>query len=417
MTEGMMPQRYRRFSLVTLLVAAGACGEGLLQPIVDLPRQLTVAEEKLVEADNRFAFKLFRQVNTDEEDGANVFVSPLSVGMALGMTYNGAAGTTRDAMQQTLELQGLTLQEVNESYQSLIRLLVDLDPRVDMLIANSIWYRQGIQVVPAFIDLNRQYFDAEVTALDFNDPAAANVINQWVDSKTRGRIDRIIDPPIPVDMIMYLINAIYFKGDWTSQFDKDLTRNAPFTLATGSQTSVPTMASGAKIPIRTFGDNDVLVADLPYGGRAYSMTLVVPHEASQIVELSQTLTGDRWSAWIGALQDDSIDVYMPKFTVEYEVTLNDVLKALGMAIAFSEMDADFTNLYAGPQRAYISEVKHKTFVEVNEEGTTAAAVTSVGVGVTSIPQVVRVDRPFIFAIRERLSGTIVFMGRMMDPGA
>lgn len=412
-----MPQRYRRFSLVTLLVAAGACGEGLLQPIVDLPRQLTVAEEKLVEADNRFAFKLFRQVNIDEEDGANVFISPLSVGMALGMTYNGAAGTTRDAMQQTLELQGLTLQEVNESYQSLIRLLVDLDPRVDMLIANSIWYRQGIQVVPAFIDLNRQYFDAEVTALDFNDPAAANVINQWVDTKTRGRIDRIIDPPIPVEMIMYLINAIYFKGDWTSKFDKDLTRNAPFTLATGSQTSVPTMASGAKIPIRTFGDGDVLVADLPYGGRAYSMTLVVPHEASQIVELSQTLTGDRWSAWIGALQDDSIEVYMPKFTVEYEVTLNEVLKALGMAIAFSELDADFANLYAGPQRAYISEVKHKTFVEVNEDGTTAAAVTSVGVGVTSIPQVVRVDRPFIFAIRERLSGTIVFMGRMMDPGA
>jgi serpin B len=416
MTEGMMHQRYRRFPLVAALVAAGACGEGLLQPIVDLPRQLTVAEEKLVEADNRFAFKLFRQVNTDEEDGANVFISPLSVGMALGMTYNGAAGTTRDAMQQTLELQGLTLQEVNESYQSLIRLLVDLDPRVELLIANSIWYRQGIQVVPAFIDVNRQYFDAEVTALDFDNPAAANLINQWVDTKTRGRIDRIIDPPIPVEMIMYLINAIYFKGDWTSKFDKDLTRNAPFTLANGSQTSVPTMESGAKIPIRTFGDSDVLVADLPYGGRAYSMTLVVPHEASQIVELSHTLTRDRWNTWIGALQNDSIEVYMPKFTVEYEVTLNDVLKALGMAVAFSQAEADFSNLYAGPQRAYISEVKHKTFVEVNEEGTTAAAVTSVGVGVTSIPQVVRVDRPFIFAIRERLSGTIVFMGRMMNPG-
>ncbi len=412
-----MHQRHRRSVLAVLLVGAGACGDGLLAPILELPRQLTVAEEQLVEADNRFAFKLFRQVNTEEENGANVFISPLSVGMALGMTYNGAAGTTRDAMQETLELQDLTLQEVNESYQSLIQLLIELDPHVEMLIANSIWYRQGIQVVPAFIDLNRQYFDAEVTALNFDAPSAANTINDWVHDKTQGRIARIVEPPIPSLTIMYLINAIYFKGDWTSKFDKDLTRDAPFTLADGSQASVPTMSSGAKISLRAFGDSEVLVADLPYGGQAFSMTLVVPRDESRIIELSKTLTRDRWDTWITALQDDSIEVVMPKFTLEYDVTLNDVLKALGMAVAFSDTEADFSNLYAGPERAYISEVKHKTFVEVNEEGTTAAAVTSVNVAVTSAPMVIRVDRPFIFAIRERLSGTILFMGRMMNPGA
>ncbi len=334
--------------------------------------------------------------------------------MALGMTYNGAAGTTRDAMQQTLELQGLTLQEVNESYQSLIQLLVDLDPRVEMLIANSIWYREVIQIVPAFIDLNRQYFDAEVTALDFSAPSAANAINQWVDTKTRGRIDRIIDPPIPSEMIMYLINAIYFKGDWTSKFDKDRTQNAGFMLPGGGQTSVRMMASGAKIPVRAFDDGEVLVADLPYGGRAYAMTLVMPYDPSRIVELSRTVTRDRWNTWIGALQDDSIEVSMPKFTVEYEVTLNDVLKALGMAVAFSQTEADFSNLYAGPQRAYISEVKHKTFVEVNEEGTEAAAATSVVMVESAPPQIV-IDRPFLFAVRERFSGTILFMGLIMDP--
>ncbi len=412
-----MHQRHRRSVLAVLLVGAGACGDGLLAPILELPRQLTVAEEQLVEADNRFAFKLFRQVNTEEENGANVFISPLSVGMALGMTYNGAAGTTRDAMQETLELQDLTLQEVNESYQSLIQLLIELDPHVEMLIANSIWYRQGIQVVPAFIDLNRKYFDAEVTALNFDAPSAANTINDWVHDKTQGRIARIVEPPIPSLTIMYLINAIYFKGDWTSKFDKDLTRDAPFTLADGSQASVPTMSSGAKISLRAFGDSEVLVADLPYGGQAFSMTLVVPRDESRIIELSKTLTRDRWDTWITALQDDSIEVVMPKFTLEYDVTLNDVLKALGMAVAFSDTEADFSNLYAGPERAYISEVKHKTFVEVNEEGTTAAAVTSVNVAVTSAPMVIRVDRPFIFAIRERLSGTILFMGRMMNPGA
>jgi len=390
-----------------------SCGD--LGPIAELPRQLTAAEVKLVDADNRFAFKLFREVNAQEEAGTNVFISPLSVGMALGMTYNGAAGTTRDAMQQTLELDGMTLEEVNESYQSLIALLRDLDPRVEFVLANSIWYRDGIAIVPEFIDLNQRYFDAEVTALDFADPAAADVINGWVDTQTRGKIPDIVTPPIDAQTIMFLINAIYFKGDWTYQFDKDRTRSATFELPDGSQTSVPMMSHEVEIPVRVYWDDTYTVADLWYGGQAYSMTIVIPSDPTTIDDVAKDITQQQWNAWVTSLYSTEMYVSIPKFTLEYEITLNDVLKALGMEVAFSSGEADFSNLCAGPERAFISEVKHKTFVDVNEEGTEAAAVTSVEIGLTSAPQRIVADRPFIFALRENYSGTILFMGKIVNP--
>lgn len=409
-----------RFSLLSLLtpaaVALVACGDLGPTPITELPRQLTAAEESLVQADNRFAFKLFGEINAQDTTEGNIFISPLSVGMALGMTYNGAAGTTRDAMQQTLELQGMTLQDVNEAYRSLIDLLRNLDSKVGFTLANSIWYREGIEIVPDFLDRNQQYFDAQVTALDFADPAAANTINAWVDERTRGKIREIVAPPIDPITIMFLINAIYFKGDWTHQFDRDLTRDAAFELADGSQTTVRMMTHDGEVPVRVFFDWDaqITVADLPYGGQAYSMTIVMPSEASRIEALVGNMDQSRWNGWIAALDSTTMRVSLPKFTLEYEITLNDVLKALGMEEAFTG-SADFTNLYRGPERAFITEVKHKTFVDVNEEGTEAAAVTSVEVGLTSAPPSIYVDRPFVCVIRERHSGTILFMGKMLNP--
>jgi serpin B len=400
-------------SVATVLVG---CGEAF-GPIERLPRELSVAEGKLIEADNRFAFKLFREINNREPAGSNVFISPLSVGMALGMTYNGAAGTTRDAMQQALELEGMTLQEVNEAYQSLITLLRDLDPYVEFVLANSIWYREGISIVPEFLDVNRQYFDAEVSALDFSDPSTVDVINAWVDAKTQGRIDEIVTPPIDPLTIMFLINAIYFKGDWTHQFDKDLTRDAPFRLPDGSETTVKLMSHEAEIPLRHFDSGELVIADLAYGGQAYSMTVVMPTDPTGIDALAESVTEEQWKAWVSALIADSLHIDLPKFRLEYEIGLKDVLTALGMGIAFSPFDADFTNLYSGPERAYISKVKHKTFVDVNEEGTEAAAVTSVEIGLTSVPLRIVIDRPFLFAIRENYSGTILFLGKVVNPGS
>ena len=403
----------KRFCPILLGAVLTACGE--FGPLEDLPRELSIAETKLIEADNRFALKLFREVNAQSDPGTNVFISPLSVGMALGMTYNGAAGTTRDAMQQTLELEGMTINEVNEAYQSLIMLLKDLDPSVQFLLANSIWYREGAAVVPAFLDITQRYFEAEVTPLDFNDPSAADVINAWVRDKTQDKINEIVTPPIDPQMLMYLINAIYFKGSWTYQFDPALTVDQNFRLADGSTAFVPTMSHEGKIPVRVYSGQDVTVADLWYGGQAYSMTIVVPTDPTATETLAAELTQERWNGWLASLDSSEMFVRLPKFTLEYEITLNEVLEALGMGIAFVPGQADFSNLYRGPGEAFITEVKHKTFIDVNEEGTEAAAVTSVGVGVTSAPPMVLVDRPFLFAIRENFSGTILFMGKVMDP--
>ena len=410
-----MNNRYR-----TLIAASGcaffaACGNSV-DPIVELPRALSVAEGKLVDADSRFAFKLFREVN-EQDAGKNIFISPLSVGMALGMTYNGAAGSTRAAMQEALELQDMTLEEVNQAYQSLIELLRNLDPRVEFLLANSIWYRNTMTFEQAFIDLNAQFFDAEVAALDFNSPSAANTINDWVRQSTSGRIEEIVDSPINAETIMFLINAIYFKADWASQFDKNRTQSEPFFLSDGSQTTVQMMSHEDEIPIHYLHDrdSDIQVVDLPYGGLAYSMTILLPGSPQGVDSLVENMTHTQWAGWVAALDSTSRQISMPKFRLEYELDMNDVLKSLGMSIAFSPDSADFTNMYA-PGNVFISKVKHKTFVEVDEEGTEAAAVTSVEIGLTSAgPQPIVIDRPFVFAIREKHSGTILFVGKILDP--
>lgn len=219
-----------RLMLCSLGGLLAACGEPL-GPITELPRELTVAEQHLVQSDNRFAFKLFREINAQDTTGGNIFISPLSAAMALAMAYNGAAGETQAAMQRTLELEGVSLADVNASYRSLIDLLQDLDTRVEFAIANSIWYRQGEPMLPEFLDLTRTYFDAEVDGVNFQDPNTVDRINGWVSEKTRGKITEIVRAPIAANVAAHLINAIYFKGDWTHQFDKSRTSSHPFTLA------------------------------------------------------------------------------------------------------------------------------------------------------------------------------------------
>jgi serpin B len=416
MNQGVTVRSFFRALFVTGVGALiAACGESF-GPISELPRELSVAEGKLVDADNRFAFKLFREINEQESD-KNIFISPLSVGMALGMTYNGAAGTTREAMQQTLELRDMTIEEVNGSYRSLIDLLRDLDPQVEFLLANSIWYRNTMSFEQEFLDLNTQFFDADVSALDFGSPDAATTINDWVRRNTSGRIEEIVASPIDAETIMFLINAIYFKANWASQFDRDLTQNAPFFLADGSQTTVEMMSHEDEVPIRYLWDLDkhIEVVDLPYGGRAFSMTILLPESPQGVDSLVDNLTHNQWTAWTAALDSTSRQVSLPKFTLEYELNMNDVLKSLGMSVAFSRDSADFTNLYA-PGNVFISKVKHKTFVDVNEEGTEAAAATSVEIGLTSAgPMPIVIDRPFVFAIREYYSGTVLFVGKILDP--
>lgn len=411
----MKPFRSVAFSLALL---SWACSDPAGPPpkITALPRALTSGEQQIIAADNRFAIKLLKQVSADTRDTLeNLFVSPLSVAMALGMTYNGAAGTTEEAMRTTLELDGMSVAEVNESYRSLIKLLRELDPRVRFQIANSIWYRLGLTVEQPFIDVNRTYFDARVEALDFTAPTAAPTINDWVNQQTHGLIPEIVPDPIPGELVMFLINAIYFKGDWTQEFDPNLTVPRPFRLPDGSTVNVPTMTHGQEANVRSASRPNATIVDLPYGGEAFSMTIVLPSDTTDVDDLVTVLTAEQWDDWIGSLNPSTSEVFLPKFKLTNDLKLNGTLGGLGMGIAFDPARADFTRMHT-PSELFISAVKHKTYVDVNEEGTEAAAVTSVEMGLTSAgPPAIRIDRPFLFALRENLSGTILFMGVIRHP--
>ena len=410
-----------------LLAIAGGilvvqCHEASLtapRSITALPRTLSAAETGLISADNRFAFSLFGEIARQTSPDSNLFISPLSAAMALAMAYNGAAGATQAEMQQVLQLDGMTLDDVDQSYRSLIGLLRGLDPQVAFTIANSVWYDPNPVYAPTpdYLATTRTYFDARVESLDFKSPSAAPTINAWVSDQTHGKIPTIVPDPIPPYAVAYLINAIYFKGSWTARFDKGLTRPGTFRLANGAAATVPMMTHGHSVRVRYARAEGVTVLDLPYGGEAFSMTIVLPQVAGGIDSLVQGLTEERWRGWVAALDSGSLEVVMPKFTLTYGLTMNDVLRALGMPSAFCDAPhPDFTRL--NPSGALcISDVRHKTFVDVNEEGTEAAAATSVEISFTSLAAPLQVDRPFVFAIRERLSGTILFLGRVMNPAA
>lgn len=410
--------------ILGLFICAGFMGcskdrtNNPISPPEPEPRELAVVQKSLVESDNKFGFKLFQEIIKEEPD-KNVFISPLSVSMALGMTYNGADGSTQEAMQATLELSDLTRQEINECYQNLIEVLTGLDPKVKFQIANSIWYRQGFPVEDEFISLNKTYFSAEVRGLDFNDPNASDIINGWVDENTNGKIKEIVDKVINPLTVMFLIDAIYFKGIWTYKFDEELTQDDWFTLPDGSEKSCRMMTQ--ERDFQYFENDDFQAIELPYGGDGdFSMTIFLPRLQKDIDSLIAEFNYENWNQWINSFSEQEGTLQLPKFTLEYELTLNDILKALGMTIAFDPFQADFTRMYKEKEVAenlYISEVKHKAFVKVDEEGTEAAAVTSVEMDLTALPSgfSMRVDRPFVFVIREDHSQTILFIGKIVEP--
>ncbi len=370
------------------------------------------AQQPLAEAGNSFGFNLLRQIQTQVGAGENVFVSPLSVAAALGMVYNGAAGATQAAMRETLEFGDLTPGDIGVAYQGLIDWLVTRDPAIEFLAANSIWYARELDVKRDFTEVNREYFGAEVAAVDFRSPTTAPTINGWVAEQTRDRIEEIVEDPIDPDVIMYLINAVYFNGDWAVRFDPELTADGTFYLADGGTKQVPMMTYAGPLELGHLADGNVEAIDLPYGDGSFSMTIVLPAPESEIGALVEWLDGGRWQEIVAGLVTTRTNVLMPKFTLEYEIDLSDVLIALGMGIAFSH-DADFSLMCDGG--AFISKVKHKAFVDLHEEGTEAAAVTAVEMKRGAPPAVFAVDRPFVFAIRERSSGAILFVGRVVDP--
>lgn len=376
-------------------------------------------DDRLQAATNRFAFKLYDQV-VKERSGKNTFVSPASVMLALAMTYNGTDGTTRQAMARTLELDGMSLDEVNRSFADLKSALNPSDPKIQLKIANSLWARNGFTLKPDFVKRNKDSFKAEVATLDFANPSAANTINSWVNKNTEGKIDKIVDR-IDGAAVLYLINAIYFKGQWQTEFKKADTKPDTFKLPGGDRKDVSMMSQSGTFFYHK--GKDFQSVALPYGEGGVSMYIFLPDEKTSLEQFERNLTAENWEMWMNSFQPTPGDLKLPRFKVEWESSLNEALKTLGMAEAFAPARANFSQIadVGGGNNLYISEVKHKTWAEVNEEGTEAAAVTSVGVFVTSV-QVPRekfemkVDRPFFFAIRDNRTKVVLFMGSVANPG-
>jgi serpin B len=372
---------------------------------------LCAKDSSLIKSDNTFGFKLFKKI-LEKDKSSNIFISPLSVSMALGMTYNGSRGETKEQMKSCLELSDLSDQEINDSYKRLLDFYNRVDTKIKLSIANSIWYRLDFNVEQDFINLNKQYFNAEVKALDFTKAISVSTINNWVSNATNSKISNIIQSINPLD-VMFLINAIYFKGIWTYQFDSKNTTDADFSCENGNVVKCKMMHRSGRCNIMI---NQLFkAAELDYGNHSYSMVVILPHSFVSIDSVIFILSSTNWNNLTDSLLPDSGDIYIPKFKLEYELSLISTLQALGMVNAFSPQLADFTGISSSSE-IYISEVKHKTFVEVNEEGTEASAVTSVTISLTSLPEpLIRADRPFIFAIREKKSGGILFIGKIGEP--
>lgn len=397
---------------------------------------------KVTPGNNQFAFNLLRET-LKVDAGKNVFISPASVSIALAMTMNGARGETLRAMAQALGLptEPHALQSINAAYARLLKRLVEGEPKplkqphccggeaqcpgpaseetaVKLLIANSLWARLGVKFKDEFLASNKQHFGAEVTSLDFADPAAPKIINSWCNKNTNGKIPEILDK-VGDDAILYLINAIWFYGPWTYKFDPKQTKDEDFTLSDSSTKKHPLMQQEGEY--RYFRGQKFQAVSLPYGeDQRFSMYILLPDKDSNLSELESNLTADNWSNWQAQFGSTPGEVRIPRFKLEYSVSLNDILKSLGMSAAFDSSRADFSGLIAPPDRAYISNVKHKTFVEVTEKGTEAAAVTSVEVGLESCrmpqePFAITVDRPFACVIQDNNTGTVLFLGSIVDP--
>jgi serine protease inhibitor len=374
---------------------------------------LTGAAPAAIQSSNEFGIELFKKVSEGEKQ--NLMLSPLSASTALTMLLNGCGGESFTQLKGALRYPSeMTISEINEAYKSLIEQLLNADPMVKFTLANAIFYRNEFTVKPPFLNTMSSDFTATVSGLDFTAPPALQAINNWASDNTSGKIPRVLDV-IPADAVMFIMNALYFKGEWSNRFDKSATGDRPFYPDGGQVNNVATMngETGAKI----VNGSNYKAAELPYGRTNFTMDIIVP--SGTLDEFYSSFTADEWNVITSGFDntDDygKIKVYMPKFKFTYEKYLNDQLKAMGVVDAFSP---DLANLqWISDESIYVSFVKQNTFVAVDEEGTEAAAVTTVGVSTTSMPSQPEfiIDKSFVFAIRERTTNTLLFIGQVVNP--
>ena len=373
---------------------------GNAKPIV-----LKVALQKRIIQDNEFAFDIFKK-SIAESTEPNVLLSPLSISIALGMTLNGATDETKSGIEKTLKMNGLTLENINDYYQVMQSTLPTIDPTTTLNIANSIWYKTGYPIKSEFITVNKNYFNAEVREMDFSQSWAKDTINNWIARKTNNHIKDMLDQ-IPENVVMYLINAVYFKGIWQQPFNTKATKEALFTNNLKNQVKVNMMYQ--KDTFNYYADEKAQYLDLPYGNNAFSMTIILPSQISSIKEVLETLDVDSWNLYLNKMEKEELEVYLPRFKSKSKFLLNNVLKTMGMARAFEDRD-EFRNMANWDM--YISRVLHDTAIEVTEEGTVAAAATIVEMTEKAMfNSIFNANRPFIYIIREKSTGVILFIGK------
>jgi serine protease inhibitor len=376
---------------------------------------------EVVQGNNQFALDLHARLR---QQPGNLFYSPASISIALGMTYAGARGETAQQMAKVLHFPGAR-DKLHEEFAALHR---SLNPAPGsrayrLSIANRLWGQAAYHFLPDFLALTRESYEAELAEVDFRrDPEGARQkINSWVAERTEGRIKDLIPEGVldPLSRLV-LTNAIYFKGDWSRPFAKSATHEEPFHVSSDKTTRVPLMHKQDEFRFRA-GDG-LKVLELPYGKGELSSYVLLPDQIDGLPAIEAKLSLQNLDRWIGELHRQKVIVYLPKFQVTSQFSMRDVLQAMGMTLAFDQERADFTGI-STQEPLYISAVIHKAFVDVNEEGTEAAAATGVVVAARAAailpqqPAVFRADHPFLFLIRDNKSGSILFVGRVQNPRA
>ncbi|MEI6308934.1 MAG: serpin family protein [bacterium] len=405
----------------------GSTGQVLIQlPLSQKERDLV---KPLANGFSDFGFRLMRQVAA-EQTGKNIFLSPLSAALALSMTAQGAKGDTFKAMAASLGLSDFSSassggEKLAQAASLLMESLAAMDPeQVTLEIANALFANRQVPFEEDFLARCQESYQAEVNSLDFADPSTLQAINDWARQKTHGRIDGILDQLEPQD-VMVLLNAIYFLGRWSRPFPADQTREADFTLSDGSTVQVPRMGQDGEFEYLE-GEGFQAIR-LPYassslnlpGSDRLSMAVLLPERGTSLEQFLAMLDGDQWRSWMESMAGRKGRIELPRFRVEFKTSLKDALIAIGMGAAFDPDLADFSGMASLP--AWISDVIQKTFVEVKETGTEAAAVTAVVMKATGMmeppppPFQMIVDRPFLFAITDRETGALLFLGSIQNP--
>lgn len=371
--------------------------------------------ETIIKPNNRLGFKLLTEVEAD--DDGNRFISPISLMMALGMVYNGADGQTKDEMAHALQAEGIDVDELNQANASLMTRLDKDTSHIQLDVANSIWLHDTLHFQDSFSEQTQDYFNAELQEVDMTDSDTPQRINDWVNNQTNGTIEEIVEDPLSPNTVAMLMNAIYFKGDWTYPFDENNTETRSFYLGNGSTTDVPLMSLKEKL---SYLETDTFQAiSLPYGDEEMNMDVFLPKEDSNLLSFLEELTTDNWETWQSEFQKEKGTIMLPKFELEYEANLIKPLIKLGMVKAFNAEEAHFPNMIEESGQIFISDIKQKTFLDVYEEGTEAAAVTNVVMEETSAsvdePFHMEVNRPFFMTITDADTGAIIFMGTIEQP--